>query len=130
MKAKNPKHNVTAYLNINSLRYKFCELQVLLIDRLVDIVCIAETKLDTTFSSRVFSVEGHRLFWKDIHSSGGGLVMYARSDLPVRPRPDLECASLVESIVLEGNINDSKLAMIGLYKPPTVSESDFERDVT
>jgi hypothetical protein len=76
IKAENPKRIITAYLNINSLRYKFCELQGLLSDRLVDILCIAETKLDDNFSSQLFSVDGYRLFRKDRNASGGGLVMY------------------------------------------------------
>ena len=39
-----------SHLNINSLRHKFHDLSDLFSDRLVDIIFISETKLDSTFT--------------------------------------------------------------------------------
>jgi hypothetical protein len=56
-----PRNFITAYLNVNSIRYKFDEIRELLTDRIVDLLFIAETKLDATFNDNLFSVDGYKL---------------------------------------------------------------------
>ena len=48
-----------------------------------------------------------------------------RSSLPTRRRHDLELDQLIETIVLETQINNLKLAIIGAYIPPTVKNNIF-----
>ena len=54
----------------------------------VDILLISETKLDSTFPKPQFYLDGysepHRL---DRTASGGGLLLYLRSDIPVKALP-------------------------------------------
>ena len=45
------------YLNINSLRNKFISLKTI-ISESIDILVIAETKLDSTFTTAQFFIEG------------------------------------------------------------------------
>ena len=54
----NPSNLNFCYLNINSARNKFTDLQTI-INGNVDIVSIAETKLDAYFPSAQFTLEGY-----------------------------------------------------------------------
>jgi hypothetical protein len=45
-KKKHPKNFVISYININSLRYKFDTIKELLTENIVDLLSIAEAKLD------------------------------------------------------------------------------------
>ena len=47
-----------SYLNINSIRNKFDNLK-LIIDEHVDILCVAETKIDNSFPTAQFSWPGY-----------------------------------------------------------------------
>ena len=47
---------IFAHLNINSYRYKFPEMKELLIENLIDIVFISESKLDASFPLNQFSI--------------------------------------------------------------------------
>jgi hypothetical protein len=51
-----PRNFITAYLNVNNIRYKFDEIRELLTDRIVDLLFIAETKLDATFNDNLVYV--------------------------------------------------------------------------
>ena len=81
-----------SHLNINSLRNTFNDLSDLFSDKLVDILFISETKLDSTFKQGQCEVPGykHYIFRQDRNAHGGGISAYFRADLPVRQRPDLE----------------------------------------
>ena len=56
LKNDNPS-NLNFYLNINLVRNKFTDLQIT-INGNVDIVSIAETKVDASFPSAQFTLEG------------------------------------------------------------------------
>ena len=60
-------------MNINSVRYKFDELKELL-DDTINLLVVAETKLDSTFNDNVFKVEGHKLLRRDQDGRGGGIM--------------------------------------------------------
>ena len=75
--------NITfSYLNINSIRDKFenhCEL----VAGNVDILCIAETKLDPLFPNSQFLILGfYKPLRMDVSSCRGGLLVYINSSLP------------------------------------------------
>ena len=77
---ENPKGLIIAYLNINSLRHKIFYVHSKLQNKTVDIIGIAETKLNDTFPDAQFNIDGYRSFRKDRNGSGGGLWIYVRSD--------------------------------------------------
>ena len=56
------KNTIVSHLNINSLRNKFNYLYDLFSDKLVDILFISETKLDSTFKQGQFDVPGYKHF--------------------------------------------------------------------
>ena len=57
-------------------------------------------------------------------------MMYVRTSLPVRRRPDLERESPVQTIVLDVCTNNRKWAVLGAYRPAWVDNKLFSDIVT
>ena len=106
-----PRNCITAYLNVNSIRYKFDEIRELLTDRIVDLLFIAEAKLDATFNDNLFSVDGCKLHRRDRNSNGGGILCMISSDVPSSRKVNFECDTL-ENISCEIHINNTKWLII------------------
>ena len=62
---KFPKRFMCVYLNINSLRHNFEYIKDLLIKNTVDLLFIAETKLDDSFPNSQFMVDNYHLWRAD-----------------------------------------------------------------
>ena len=79
---KNLSRIIFAHLNINSLRKKIDAL----VDQIkgnVDILVISETKLDESFPERQFKIPGFTSpFQRDRNEFGGGIMVFAREDIP------------------------------------------------
>ena len=85
---------------------------------LVDLFLISESKLDDSFPNAQFNMNGYRLHRNDRTANGGGLMMYIRSDIPHRTRPELHSQSAhVESMVFEVHIKCDKWLFVGVYSP-------------
>ena len=112
---KHPDTFMCSFLNINSYRYKFCSIKDLLLANTIDMLIIAETKLDETFPNSQFEVENYHL-WRADRSHGGGMLLYVRSDLACDRKVKLECKE-IESIFTEINVNDKKWLICGVYRP-------------
>ena len=91
LKKGNHKKPILCHLNINSLRHKFNDHKPVLMDKLCDILVISETKLDETFNDNLFATKGYKMERKDRNARGGGLMVFYRSDLPVRRIKNFEC---------------------------------------
>ena len=75
---RNLKKIAVAHLNINSLRNKFDSL-IEQITWNIDILIISETKLDTSFPTGQFLINGYsELFRIDQNSQVGGIMLYVR----------------------------------------------------
>ena len=73
LKEKCPTNLVLGYLNINSIRNKFKNLETF-IDGKVDILAIAETKLDESFTNNKFSMLGYKKPLRlDCSKTSGGI---------------------------------------------------------
>ena len=59
IRLKCPKNIILSYLNINSIRNKFNDLSYLLKDK-VDLLTIAETKIDESFPTGQFIMPGYK----------------------------------------------------------------------
>ena len=66
-------------LNVNSLPSKFIEIKEWLVDGVIDILCIQETKIDSTFPNFQFHVNGYNIFRRDRKKGSGGVVIFVRS---------------------------------------------------
>ena len=67
---------------------------------LFDILFIAETKIDSTFSSNLLTQPGYRYIRRDRKKGAGGLIAFIREDLRAIRRLKLE-PEAVESICLD-----------------------------
>ncbi|CAG2195891.1 unnamed protein product [Mytilus edulis] len=127
VRIKHPNNFHCAYLNINSFRNKFSSIKDLLNDNLVDMIIVAETKLDETFKNGEFFIDNYHLWRADRTAKGGGLLVYIRSDLACDRKTKLECKT-IESIFTEINFKDRKWLICGLYRPPSLNDNLFIED--
>ena len=91
-------------LNINSISNKFDQLK-LFVQGKVDILVITETKLDSTFPTYQFLIEGYSEPYRfDRNRNKGGVIIYVRED--------------IEGIFAELNLRKKKSLLFGSYHPP------------
>ena len=82
LRVRNIGRVIIGYLNINSVRNKFDALKEIASQSL-DVLMIAETKLDATFPTGQFAIEGFATpFRLDRNANGGGILVYVQSDIP------------------------------------------------
>ena len=81
MKIRSPDKLILGYVNINSIRNKFDSLAYML-DKIVDIYLISETKLDDSFPLPQFKVPGFTTSYRYDRTDKGGLLLYIRKDIP------------------------------------------------
>ena len=124
-----PNDLFLAYLNVNSLRHKVIDLRDRLKTVSVDVLGIAETKLDHPFPNAQFNIDGYRLFRKDRNQHGGGLLAYVCADIPCRQIRTLDTNS-TESITLELQLSRKKYIIVVAYKPPNVANHSFTAEMT
>ena len=117
-------HPKFAYSNINSIRNKFNNLQEF-IKGSIDVVMIAETRTDASFTTVQFLLENyHQPFRLDINSKSGGILVYVKSTVP---SGKLKCDILlksIQSIPFELNLIKEKWLVISIYWPPS-QDSEF-----
>ena len=61
VKKKHPRKFIVAHLNINSMKFKFVEIEELLNEKTVDLLFISETKINSSFRNSIFEVSGYKL---------------------------------------------------------------------
>ena len=80
----NPSRIIFGQININSIRNKFAQL-IYIVSNEIDILMVSETKLDDTFPTSQFLMQGYSTpFRKDRTSKGGGILLYVREDIPCK----------------------------------------------
>ena len=103
------------HININSIRNKFEPLVDIVKDKL-DIILISETKIDNTFPKSQFEIQGYSPpFRLDRNAHGGGLLFYARSDIPCKSLPLV--SENIECVISEITISKKKWLTLGIYNP-------------
>ena len=111
-----------AQLNINSMRNKFQFLEKDICANL-DILLILETKLDDSFSSAQFLLDGFSKPYRlDRCSNGGGILLYIRDDIPSRL---LSNSNKTESIFAEINFRKKKWLICASYNPHKSNISNY-----
>ena len=48
----------------------------------VDILLISETKIDSSFPTAQFHIDGYTIYRRDRNENGGSLLLYIRDDVP------------------------------------------------
>lgn len=125
IRLKNIDNVIVATLNINSIRNKFDQLKLLILGN-IDILVVIETKLDDTFETANFILDGFsEPFRRDRDSHGGGVLIYVRNDIPSKELGDHTFPSDIEGIFVELNFRKSKWLLFGTYHPPSQSDEYY-----
>ena len=91
----------------------------LFIEGKVDILVIIETKLDNSFLTSQFSMEGFaKPFRLDRNRHGGGILLYIREDIPCKEFNLHSFPNDIEGIFVEINLRKSKWLVLASYHPP------------
>ena len=125
IKLINPNRLIIGQLNINSLSNKLEHLKTLTIGN-IDILIVTESKLDQSFPSGQFNIDGYSLpFRYDGNSFGGGVIIFVREDIPCRELFAHMTSFNIEGIFLEINLRKSKWLLFGGYNPSKSFITDF-----
>ena len=121
-----PKKIIIGHLNINSIRNKFVLLQEI-VESNLDIFLITESKIDDSFPNSQFSIPDYRLFRKDRNVNGGGLLLYVNQNIPGKIINSFVFE--FEILAFEFSVANKKWLLLGIYKPPSVNEDAFFREI-
>ena len=103
LRLNNPNNLTVSYININSVRNKFDYLQEIVMGK-VDILVVAETKIDASFPTAQFSAERYHKPY--------GILVYISSSIPSR---QLHCGNLnlsIQAVPFEINLRKGKWLVI------------------
>ena len=122
LRLRNIGRVIVGYVNINSVRNKLDALMERASQNL-DILMIADTKIDATFPMGQFAIKGFATpFRLDRNANGGGLLIYVRSDIPSHQLKSFKFSDGVECISFEINLRKKKWVLFSVYRPPTQSQ--------
>jgi hypothetical protein len=123
------KNLIFAHNNINSIRNKFADVNELLENKLVDVLGIAETKLNDEFANALFENDQFKMYREDRSGTSGGLLLYVRADIPQTRVKNLEFTyddeTHIESLVVELTLKGQKWLLLLAYKNPKVPMKKF-----
>ena len=112
-----PNNIIIGHLNINSICNKF-EMLSSSVAQYVNILMLSETKLDSTFPSTQFLINGfsvnHRL---DRNSKSGGILLYVRDKVIVLPLNRYSLPLHIEILFFELNLRNRKWHVCCSYIP-------------
>ena len=125
-KLDHSKNMIISHYNINSIRNKFVEISPLLADLDIDILGIAETKIDQSFPSAQFSVQIYKLYRQDRDDRGGGIMVYINDSIPHRLVKEYTGVYMgIDYMTIEISVKSYKWNLVYLYRPPSVSVTVF-----
>ena len=125
LRAFYPKNIILSYINVNSIRNKLDDLKFLL-GKSLDIICISETKLDETFLTAQFAIDGFSKPYRlDITSNSGGLLFYVKANLPSKLIRSYNFPSEIQCIPIELNISTKKYILLSIYRPSNQNVNFF-----
>ena len=114
------------HLNINSIQNKFEELKSIITEDLkAQVAFITETKLDATYPSSQFKIDGFNIFRNDRKKGGGGVMAFVSSSIPSK-KLGLPCAyKTIEPLVIQSRIGSHDVIFLGIYRSPKGKERDY-----
>ena len=113
-----PKNIIISYININSIRNKIKNLEILISD-LVDVLTIAETKIDGSSSTPQFLLKNFKTpFRLDVSDRSGGLMTYIRADIPSRLLMEYKFPIDIQILPIELNLKKAKWLLLSIYRNP------------
>ena len=80
----------------------------------LDILLISEIKIDFSFPTAHFQIEGYTTYRLDRNANGGGILLYIREDIPSTL---LNSDMSIESFSIEINTRKKKWLLVCTYNP-------------
>ena len=111
------------------MRNKFADLTTI-INGNVDIVPIAETKIDASFPSIQFTLEGYTPYTLNINNKSGGILVYVKFSIPSRWLCYEELLISIQAIPFGINLRKEKWLVISIYRPPSQNSEYFLNSLT
>ena len=97
----------------------------------VDILIVAETKLDSSFGSGQFMINGFgKPIRLDVSSNSGGLLVYVRNGIISKQLKDLEIPSDIEIVSIEINIRKQRWLILPLHRNPSQNQTYFVDNIS
>ena len=121
---RNLNRVILATLNVNSLPNKMDQLK-LIIGENVDVLVLTETKLDDSFPTSQFLIDGFTTPYRMDRNRRGGILIYVREDIPSKELKRHDFPSDIEGIFIELNLKKVKWLLLGTYHPPSLSDSYY-----
>ena len=110
--AQNP---IIAQININSIRNKF-ELLVPQIPSNIDVLIISEMKIDVSFTTSQFSIDGFSSPYRlDRNLNGGDILVCFKNDIITKSLKNINLS--IEAIFIEMNLRSKKWLLYFTYNP-------------
>ena len=128
---KHRRNPLIGYLNINSLRNKITDLRVIMKTLSFDYLTLSETKIDESFQTSQFNVEGYEIrARRDRDKSGGDLIEFVRRGLIRKRLRDYE-PKYSECLCSEFTFTNKNWICFSIYRPPESSHlSTFFEELT
>ena len=111
------------HLNVNGLRSKIDFLRIFLRQHKFDILCLNETKIDSTVPDSEISVPGYAIYRQDRTCHGGGVLVFAADHLTTKKLPHVSKKSN-ETLWVEIKRKKSKSVYVcAVYRPPVKGQN-------
>ena len=136
LKKECPNNPIISYLNINSLRNKIDQLRDICQKAPLDILCIDETKIDSSFPDSQFYIEGYQFppFRKDRNKQDGGKIVSIKKGIIAKRIINLEGnfeGNCGELICLDLTISKKTWCILFVYRPPqNNNKSSFFNEIS
>ena len=88
---------------------------------------VSESKLDHTFPSNQFRINGYKIFRRDRNRFGGGLILYINENIPCKPLQKHIHLPNFEIIAIEFYQNNQKWLLLGLYTTKSENERLYSK---
>ena len=98
--------------------------------KLFDVFLVSESKLDHTFQSNQFRINGYKIFRLDRNRFGDGLILHINENILCKPLQEHVHLPNFEVIAIEFYQNYQKWLLLGLYEPPNQKASDFIQNLS
>ena len=130
IRKRNFNQVIIAHLNVNSYANKFDAIKTIIKNNL-DIIIFSETKLDDSYPTSQFIIDGYsKPFRLDRDSNGSGILLYLKEDIPCKQLINHTFCEGIEGIFIEIKFRKSKWLLFGTYHPPKQNDQLYFDNVS
>ena len=125
LRLKYPRNVMISYININSVRNKLTDFSGMVGD-FVDILVISETKIDSSFPTSQFLINGFKSPYRlDVSGNSGGVLVYVRDSILSKQLNVVGTQPDIQVVPFEINVRKQKWLVLAIYKPPQQNSRYF-----